>query len=181
MLKIMSVLCFLFWGMALQAQSRYACSNGEIYFKSDAPLEVIEARSKEMRGLIDPEKKTFAFSVAMETFKGFNSPLQQVHFNENYMETRIHPKSTFSGKIIEQLDFSQDGTYEVRAKGKLNIHGIEQERIIKSTVVVKGNTIKLTSEFTVLLEEHGITIPKIVYQKIADEIKVNVTATLVKS
>ena len=37
--------------------------------------------------------------------------------------------------------------------------------------------ITVSSEFTVLLSEHNIPIPKVVYQKLADEIKVEVNAT----
>lgn len=179
-----SGLCILMALLApgfLAAQQRYSIDRGKIYFRSDAPLEMIEAESSELKGAIDNENKTFAFSIAMASFEGFNSPLQREHFNENYMETAKYPKATFSGRIIESVDLSKDGSYEVRAKGKMNIHGIEQERIIKSNVVVKNGKISVSSDFTVLLEEHGISIPKIVYQKIAGEIKVNIQATFVKS
>ena len=64
----------------------------------------------------------------------------------------------------------------VRAKGILTIHGVARERIIKSTLRVQGNTITVKSAFTILLSEHNITIPKIVYQKIAEEIKIEVDA-----
>lgn len=160
----------------VQAQSRYITSRGEISFTSEAPLEVIKAQSKELRGAIDADKKTFAFTVPVKSFEGFNSPLQREHFNENYMESTQYDKATFNGKIIEQIDFTKDGEYEVRAKGKLNVHGIEQERIIKATISAKGGKLTVRSIFTVLLEEHGITIPKIVYQKIADEIELKVEA-----
>jgi len=57
------------------------------------------------------------------------------------------------------------------------IHNVAQERIIKSNVTVKKHVITLNSGFTVLLSEHNIPIPKVVYQKLADEIKVEVNAT----
>ncbi len=160
----------------VQAQSRYITSRGEISFTSEAPLEVIKAQSKELKGAIDADKKTFAFTVPVKSFEGFNSPLQREHFNENYMESTQYDKATFNGKIIEQIDFTKDGEYEVRAKGKLNVHGIEQERIIKATISTKDGKLSVHSIFTVLLEEHGIAIPKIVYQKIADEIQLKVVA-----
>lgn len=154
----------------------YRAEQGDIYFKSDAPLELIEARSASMRAIIDAGQRTFAFTVPISSFKGFNSRLQRVHFNENYMESNLYPAATFSGKIIEQVDFAKPGTYIVRAKGKLNVHGVEQERIIKSELTVSDAAITVRSAFTVLLDEHDITIPKIVYQKIAEEIEVEVEA-----
>ena len=158
------------------AKSIYMAKDATIHFKSDAPLELIEATSTKMKGVLKPAEQTFAFSVANNTFEGFNSALQKEHFNENYMESAKYQASTFSGKIIEDVDYNADGTYTVRAKGKLNIHGVEQERIIKATMQIKKGIITITSSFTVPLAEHNITIPKIVYQKIAEEITVDVNA-----
>ena len=162
------------------AQDFYKLEKGKIHFKSDAPLELIEAASNNLRGLINPRDNTFAFAVKLNTFQGFNSPLQREHFNENYMESKKYPEATFSGRIIEDVDLSKAGKYTIRAKGKLNIHGVEQERIIKSEVTVGEGSIGITSSFTVLLEEHEISIPKIVYQKIAEEIEVQIEAALSK-
>lgn len=160
--------------------SVYLTQNGRVHFKSDAPLELIEARSEELKGAIDIDKGTFAFTLEILSFKGFNSRLQREHFNENYLESSKYPKAAFVGKIIEKLDFSQNGSYNVRAKGKLSIHAVDRERIIKSIVTVKNGELHLQSYFTVLLSEHEIAIPKIVHQKIAEEIEVKVEAVFKK-
>lgn len=162
----------------LKSDGIFRCENGKISFISDAPLEVIQAKSGKLRGVIDTTKQTFAWSVEIKTFEGFNSPLQREHFNENYMETKKYPKASFSGKIIEKVDFSKNGTYSVRAKGQLNIHGVEQERIIKSQLEVTGNKLRVQATFNVPLADHNITIPKVVYQKIAEETAVTVNAEL---
>lgn len=149
---------------------------GSISFSSDAPLEIIKASSKELKGAIDPGNRTFAFSIKNSSIRGFNSPLQQEHFYENYIEAQKFPVSTFEGKIIEQISFEKDGDYTVRAKGMLNIHGVAKERIIKSSLRIRNGIFYVSSEFTILLSEHNITIPKIVYQKIAEEITIKVDA-----
>jgi polyisoprenoid-binding protein YceI len=156
----------------------YKSKTGSISFKSDLALETIKATSKELKGIIDPNKKTFAFKVLVKTFEGFNSPLQKEHFNENYMMSDKFPEATFLGKIIEDIDFTKDGTYTVRAKGKLNLHGVDQERIIKSDLIIKGKSIKIKSSFSVLLSDFLIAIPKVVSEKLANEIKVDVQAEL---
>lgn len=158
----------------------YAVQRGLVRFKSEAPLEVIEASSKELKGLLNLNERTFAFTVDISSFQGFNSPLQKEHFNENYMETQIHKMATYAGKIIEDDDLSKDGTYSIRTKGKLTVHGVTKERIIKNEVMVKNGKIQVKSNFTVLLEEHAIPIPKVVYQKIAEEIQVYIEAEFVK-
>lgn len=155
----------------------YFSDNGEIEFDSDAPLEMIKASSKQLKGSINTSNQ-FAFIVKIISFEGFNNGLQKDHFNENYMESEKFPKATFTGKIIENINFEADGVYNVRAKGKLNIHGVEQIRIIKSKLTIKDGIIKLTSKFKVPLVDHNISIPKIVAKKIATEINVTINATL---
>lgn len=158
----------------------YKVSTGSISFKSDAPLELIKAQSKELKGIIVTEKKQFAFIVNIKSFKGFNSPLQQEHFNENYLQSNKFPTASFEGKIIEDIDFAKDGVYSVRTKGNLTVHGVVQERIIKSDLTIKNSNISIRSTFTVLLADHDIPIPKVVYEKLASEIKVEVKADLIK-
>lgn len=158
--------------------TNYRCENGKISFKSDALLEVIQAKSGKLRGAISPTDHTFAWSVEVRSFEGFNGPLQREHFNENYLESVKYPRASFAGKIIEKIDFQKDGSYSVRAKGKLDVHGVVQERIIKSSLEVKNGVLIVRSTFTVPLADHNISIPKIVHQKIAEEIEVMVEATL---
>lgn len=156
----------------------FRCERGKIKIRSDAPLETIQANSNQLKGIVDPDLRSFAWSVEIKTLKGFNSPLQQEHFNENYMETARFPTASFSGKIIENVNFNADGVYNLRAKGMLDIHGVIQERIIKVHLEVKKNQIELNAEFSVALEEHNIAIPRVVHQKIASDVLVTVNATL---
>lgn len=167
-----------FQGVNVMQTGIYRCTNGVIEFRSNAPLEVIEAKSREMQGAIDPSNQSFAWLVEVTSFEGFNSPLQREHFNENYLESNRFSRATFTGKIIEKVNFDQDGVYSVRAKGRLNIHGTEQERIIKGKLEKKGQKLIISASFTVPLTDHNITIPKIVHQKIAEEIFVTVNAEL---
>lgn len=157
----------------------YRCENGKVFFKSEATLELIQARSNKLRGAIDPTNNSFAWTVETSSFSGFNSPLQREHFNENYMESNKYPKVSFAGKIIEKVDFQTPGKYTIRAKGKLIAHGVEQERIIRSELeIIDGNRIRVRSQFTVPLTDHNISIPHIVHQKIAEEVSLNIDAEL---
>ena len=151
---------------------------GNISFSSDAPLELIKAESNELKGLISTENKQFAFSVKVRSFKGFNSGFQKDHFNENYLETDKYPDATFSGKIIEDVDFTKNNTLTVRAKGILTVHGVPKERIIKSDMTIKNGAVFIKSNFTVLLEDNNIPIPKVVHEKLSSEIKVEVNSEL---
>ncbi|MEJ0033826.1 MAG: YceI family protein [Bacteroidota bacterium] len=151
----------------------------DMSFTSNAELELIKASSTEIQGIIDPATNQFAFSIPITSFKGFNSDLQRQHFNENYMESSKYPKASFTGKIIEQVNYSRDSVYTVRAKGELDIHGQKQTRIIKAKLSVNKNQLLIDADFNVPLADHNISIPRIVSQKIATEIDIKFRATLV--
>ena len=183
-LLVTFVACCSFLAAFIPAQpgpnSVYIVKKGQVVFHSNAKLELIKATSSQLKGVIDAEKRVFAFTIDMKSFDGFNSPLQKEHFHENYMESDKFPVATFTGHIIEEDDFTKDGNYNVRAKGKLTIHGVEQERIMQGDLTVKGGIIKLVCLFTVSLAEHDIKIPRIVHEKLASEINVAVNAEFVK-
>ena len=173
MKNIALLVCLLF---SIGANSQiYTTINGDVDFISDAPLEIIQASSDQMQGVLDMNKKTFAFKMYIKSFEGFNNYLQQVHIYENYMEANEYPIATFKGKILEQLT---DGQNTYRAKGTLNIHGLEKERIIEVQLDISDQVVKYTSVFTVPLKDHDIQLPKIVYQKIAEEIAVTVNGEM---
>jgi polyisoprenoid-binding protein YceI len=161
-------------------QQIYMTRTGTAGFTSNAPLEVIKAESKEVLGAINLEDRSFAFTIENKTFKGFNSALQQEHFYENYMEAQKYPSSSFKGKIIEEINPGIEQEQVIRAKGILDIHGVEQERIIKGTVKMNGDKLLLQADFTVLLEDHQIKIPRVVFQKIAEVIDVSISAELTR-
>lgn len=176
---IFSLLLFCSAIATAQSPVVFKTTTGKVDILSDAPLEVINAYSNELRGVIDTSNHSFAFTISVMTIKGFNGPLQREHFQENYMESHLYPVATFTGKIIEVINYSVAGTYEVRAKGVLNIHGVRQECIIKATINITPEGVDVQSKFNVTLIDHGIKIPRIVYQKIAPEITVTIGAKLI--
>ena len=174
-----TIFVFLLFSTSFREQADiFNISKGSIVFTSDAPMELIKAISNDLKGLIETERKQFAFSVKIRSFKGFNSGFQKDHFNENYLESDKYPDATFSGKIIEDVDFKKNTVIMVRAKGLLTVHGVSKERIIKSEMTIKNGSISIKANFTVLLADHNIPIPKVVHEKLSSEIKVEVNSEL---
>ncbi len=174
--KYFAILFFVF--PQLFFSQIYFCKDGTTQFTSEAPLELIKAQTNKTTGVIDAATKNVAFSVNIESFNGFNSALQKEHFLENYLEAPKYKTADFKGKLIEDIEFTKNGTYTVRAKGILNIHGTSKEKIIKVKIVVKDKELEVDSTFELSLLEHNIKIPKIVNQKIASVITVLVKAVL---
>jgi YceI-like domain len=157
-----------------QAPNLLRVSNGKIGMVSDAPMERIEANTTEATGVLDLAARSFAMQIPVKSFSGFNSPLQQEHFNENYLQSDKYPFAVFKGRIIEAVDLTKPGTYRVRAKGSLSIHGVDQERIIECVLVVNAEGVRVKSVFDVVLVDHDIRVPRVVQQKIDPRIEVTV-------
>jgi polyisoprenoid-binding protein YceI len=172
---------FLLLTLPIQSSAQlYKFSSGEISFRSEAPLEMITAKTKSFKAAIDTAKSEFAVSIPIQTFLGFNSELQQIHFFENYMETARFANATFTGKIIETVRYT-DKPQLVTLKGLLDIHGVKKQRIVDATISwTDKNTMIVDARFTVPLKDHNIEIPRVVYQKIAEVIDVKVN-TILKS
>ena len=103
----------------------------------------------------------------------------QKHFQENYMETKKYPKSTFKGKITEStaVQWEKDGTYTVNVKGKLTMHGVSKAITIPGKVIVKEGKPILKATFKIKPQDYKIKIPASTSSKIAKDIAINVNCT----
>lgn len=166
------------------AQTKYITKTGKVSFDAGTGLEDITGVNKSVTTAIDASKGDIAFSMQIKAFE-FKSQLMQDHFNENYMESEKYPKSTFKGKIVnlDKVNFSKDGTYKVKVKGELEIHGVKNKDVeANGEIIVKGSDLEVTSDFVVKMEDYKINIPSVVKDKLASKanIKVNCKYSIVK-
>lgn len=157
----------------LSAQNLYTATSSEIRFFSEAPLENIEAVNKDAKSLINTATNEVAVVIGIRQFK-FEKPLMEEHFNENYMESDKYKTADFKGKINQEIDFTQNGEYDVTVSGKLTIHGVTQDRTIAGKIKISDNKIYVSSKFPVALKDHNIKIPKAVIKNIAETVDVTV-------
>ena len=171
MKKLFFLTLLLTFKLSLKAQPLFNSFSNEISFFSEAPLDNISAINKDAKSLINPSNNEIAVILGIRNFK-FEKAFMEEHFNENYLESHKYKTAVFKGKINEKIDFFKDGSYDVSATGKLNIHGVEQERTFNGTILIKGDTITLKTAFKIALKDHKIEIPKIVSSNIAEEVDV---------
>lgn len=157
----------------------FFCKDGYVHFFSGSPIEDIEAKNNGTVAVYNTTKNEVGAKISIKGFS-FKDKLMEEHFNENYLETDKYPFATLTGKIVEPVDLSKEGTYAVTANAVLEIHGVKQNRNIKCQLTVKGGQIIVKSEFEVKLEDHKIKIPKMVVMNIAEVIKVDLLFTLNK-
>ena len=161
-----------------RAQSKlYATATGQTSFFSETPAENISAINKKTQAILNTSTGELAIRMNMRDFD-FPNELMEEHFNENYMESEKYPTATFRGKVDQAVDYTQNGTYEVSATGAFTVHGVTQNRSLKGQLVVKDKTISISSDFEVALADHKIEVPKIVFMKIAQVIKVKASYQL---
>jgi len=148
----------------------------EISFFSSTPIEDINANSKKGVSAINLSTGQVYMKVPNTTFE-FKAKLMQEHFNENYMESEKYPFSEFSGKIVDKIDLSKSGTYNVTVEGKLNMHGVVKDYKTQALIINDAGKLSSTSNFKVKLTDHDIKVPSLVFEKIAEVIDVKIQAS----
>lgn len=174
--KILQIICFAtIFASNVFAQNQYKATATTVKFFSETPVENIDAVTNEATSIISIPKNQIAFSIPNKSFL-FKNALMQEHFNEKYMESDKYPNSTFAGTIIDAVDLSKDGEYKLNVTGKLKIHGVEKQVIAPAYAKVKNGKVSLQSQFMVKLVDYKIKVPTLVFNKIAEEIKIVVNA-----
>lgn len=169
-MKKISILAFAL-GVCLQLNAqKFVTETTFVSFYSHATIEDITAENKKTSGIFNAATSDIVFSVPIKEFE-FAKSLMKEHFNEKYMETEKFPKSTFQGKLTG-FDAKVTGLQQVRAQGKMTIHGVTKDIDMPGTVEVKGNKVEMKSKFMVKLEEYNITRPQLLWQNIAEEVEV---------
>ena len=158
---------------------KYMTRTGRVSFFSATKMENIEAINNDAACVIDSKSGDVMLQVPVKSFR-FEKQLMQEHFNENYMESDKFPKAEFRGKIgdITGINFQKEGTYNVKAAGKLTMHGTTRDVAAAGTITIKGGSAVLTSKFSISPKDYGIKIPGLVAGKIAENIDVTVSSLL---
>ena len=175
-INLVLILMASLFAFPLTAQ-KYKTNKGKASFFSTAPIEDIEAHSDKMVCKLNTADNSVAFGVSIRSFQFDNEKMRE-HFNENYMESDKYKIAKFIGKIQDTIDYTVDGTHEVTVAGKLTIHGVTKNRTVKGTVVIKDGKIQLKSSFDVKVSDHKVNIPKLMFKKIAETVKVTIDCTL---
>ena len=140
---------------------------------SKAAFEPIKANNNKTVSIIDTGSGQIAAVILISEFD-FRLGLMQEHFNENYLESNIYPKSTFEGQIINfNLNELNENFKEYVISGVLMIKGVNNDIRTKAKIRKLDEKIELISGFSLMLSDYNVKIPKIVFKKIDEEVKIN--------
>ncbi len=172
-ITILSTMCF--------AQGKYFTKTGKIDFDATAAKspENIKAVNKSTIMVLDTKTGDMQFLVLMKGFE-FSRALMQEHFNENYVESTKFPKAEFKGKIVDNaaVNYTKDGSYKVKVKGKLTMHGVTKDIDSDGVIIIKAGKITATASMVALFADYKISIPTVVSDKVAKSATINITCAL---
>ncbi len=146
-----------------------------VKFISEAPVEQFEGVTEKIDGYFYSEKGDILnaeiyFEVNLNNVDT-GIGLRNRHMREDYLHTSKYPKTTFKGKISDLKKISET-ELDVIVKGSYFLHGITKEREISGKIYLLDNGMKIKSEFVVKLTDHKIDVPKFMFMKISEDIKV---------
>ena len=155
------------------AQDKFFTKSGKVSFVSKGNIETITAKHKGVTCVLDSKSGAIQLAVLMKGFE-FVKALMQEHFNENYVESDKYPKADFKGQVVNnsEVNYTQDGTYNAKAKGTLTLHGVSKEIEIPGKVTVKSGKPQLNADFTILLSDYNIKIPAMVKENISNTVTI---------
>ena len=103
--------------------------------------------------------------------------LRNRHMRDNYLEVEKYPFASFKGSI-SAVQAGEGGAWKVMANGTFTIHGVSRDRETACDVTSVGEGYHAACGFQVLLSDHDIEIPKVMFLKLANEIRVEVEFTV---
>jgi polyisoprenoid-binding protein YceI len=154
---------------------KYSLEKSLVSFFSEAPIENITAQNSKTSSLFNTTSGEVVFSIPIKEFK-FDKSLMKEHFDEKYMESDRYPKAIFQGKFLN-FKLDEEGEQNVRALGKLTMHGVTREIDVTGTFEINPNQIVARANFLIRLKDYKIKIPQLLWNNIAEEVKVTVEFT----
>ena len=136
--------------------------DGYIYWEGDTLFE---------------KKNQFVFEVELASFDtGIGKRNRDMR---DVLGTKQWPKAIFKGEIINHKPDSTAHSYVATAKGFFSMHGVEKSMEVPANIVIGSGYSKITSNFTVRLEDHNIEAPSLAaFVKVSEDVAVSVHFTM---
>jgi len=160
-----------------------------VKFRSEAPIESFEGKTKEVKGHITVDLSDLSDSAdvyvevplaTLDTGIG----LRNKHMRENHLETEKYPDAVFEGsRVVDPPSggLEPDSTYRFEMQGDFSLHGVTREITvpIEATYSRGDGTeiLRIETEFDVRLADYDISRPSFLFMQL-DEVQ-HVTVNLV--
>jgi polyisoprenoid-binding protein YceI len=119
----------------------------------------------------------FYFEVDLASLDTGNT-LRDRHMRDNYLEVREYPYATIEGRLGSVQGNSAEG-FQVAIVGALGIHGVSRRVSIRCEAEEEGPGYRVRCAWNVLLSDFDIEIPKVMFLKLANEVRIELDFVLV--
>ena len=159
----------------------FSGNEGVVNLKGVAPKETITAKSNSLQGRLDIGSRKFGFRQSLNNFSFSQGEMQKKDAEEMYWETDKFPYASFQGQIINEIDLTKPGTYQVTAQGTFDLHGVKKNIKIPAVVKVTASDINVKAKFEVYLSDHNIKIPRLVVLKVSEKFEADISVLMNKT
>ena len=154
-----------------------------VKFISKAPLEEFEGVTDRIDGYVlwfgpDSLEKSEVYLEVELGDLDTGIGLRNRHMRDNYLETDKYPYAQYSGKCIDIQREQPAGVHIVTCEGTMKIHGVENPLQIQGRVEEVDNGIRVATEFSVELPDYDIAVPKVMFLKINETIRLDIRFTV---
>jgi polyisoprenoid-binding protein YceI len=104
--------------------------------------------------------------------------LRNRHMRDNYLEVRKYPYATLEGRL-GSVQEDPEGGFRVAIVGIMGIHGVSKRVSIPCGVSEEGSGYRARCAWELLLSDYEIEIPRIMFLKLADNIRIELDFALV--
>ena len=162
-------------------------ADNEVRFTSQAPIEEVVGVTDRIDGYVllngprleagsETEGTQLYLEVdlaSLDTGLG----LRNRHMRRNYLEVEEFPYA-FLEATIERVEALAAGGFRVNAQGVMTIHGVGRQMDIPCDVVERGEGYRIRCAFDLLLSDFGIKIPRLMFLKLANEVRLELDFTV---
>src|SRR5262245_19139888 len=155
-------------------------ARSSIRFDAHATGHTVHGVSREVQGEVafDPDdlsdRSTVALRVEAATLDTANRSRDK-NMRESHLETARYPWIEFRSSRIDAVapTLREGETQELQGRGRLLLHGIERDIAFPVKAVRKGKELWVTGNTVVKMTDYAIPIPKFLFVKVQNEVKVN--------
>jgi polyisoprenoid-binding protein YceI len=152
-----------------------------VRFVSKAPLDEFEGVTDRIDGYVllrgdgldrpaAPGQTEIYFEVelaGLDTGIG----LRNRHMRDRYLDVEAFPHATFRG-TAQRVERLSPGEYRILARGTMAIHGVERPLTPECAVGQVESRMRVRCEFVIGLADFDIEIPKLMFMKISEEVRI---------
>jgi polyisoprenoid-binding protein YceI len=154
-------------------------ARSSIRFDAKATGHTVHGVTHQLQGEVafDPDdvtdRTTVALRVEAATLDTDNRSRDK-NMRESHLETTRYPWIEFKSSSVEALapTLREGETQEMQVRGRLLLHGVERDITFPVKAVRKGKELCVTGSTVVKMTDYAIPIPKFLFVKVQDEVKV---------